>query len=119
MSRYLLLVVLNLPFILAGMVSNLVYFKMRRLSFRVFLVREFFWIVILVGLSSAGTIYGILFSAKLTETQPLSLFDVIELTGIVGCLFLISRYREKLNILEKSFRELHQALSLKLSDEDE
>ena len=115
MSRYLLLVILNAPFMIAGLINALVNYKLSRLSKSKFIIRITFWIMVLVGLSLAEPIYNFLFSNNLTRTEPLSLFDVIEIACIVIVFLIISRSRARIDTLERKVQDLHQELSIKLS----
>lgn len=115
MSRYLLLFLLNLPFIAAAMLSALTQFKLRKISKRRFMASMSVWTIILIGLASAEPLYEWLFTNKLTETEPLSLFDVIQITGIVIVFYMANRTRTKVEILEKRLQELHQEVSIQLS----
>ena len=115
MSRYLLLFLLNIPFIVAAMLSALTQFKLHRISKRRFMTTITIWLVILIGLASAQQIYEWLFSHKLTDTEPLSLFDVIQITGIVIVFYIANRTRAKVEALEKRVQDLHQELSIRLS----
>lgn len=115
MSRYLLLVILNAPLILAGVISSLVSFKLRRLTKSQFVLRIALWAVILLGLISAHFIYQFLFTNNLTQTEPLSLFDVIQITGIVLLFYVVSRYRTRIDALERRLQDLHRELSVRLS----
>jgi hypothetical protein len=116
-SRYLILIILNAPLVCVGILSAVVSFKMGhitkgRLAFRLFL-----WVGILLGLIFAEPIYNYLFSNKLTETEPLSLFDVIQITGIVLTLFIANRAYIKAETMERRVQDLHQELSIRLSQE--
>ncbi len=115
MSRYLLLVLLNTPLVLAGLLSALVEYKMDKISGKSFARQVVIWVVIFTGLASAKFIYEFLFSNGLTQTEPLSLFDVIQITGIIIVLFMSNRSRIKLEALERRVQDLHQELSIKLS----
>lgn len=118
MSRYLILLVLTAPFIIAGFLNALVAFKMKRSSRRQFLFRSMAWILIFIGVLLAEPIYQFLFSNNLTQTEPLSLFDVMQITGIVFVFFLASRSRVKIESLERRVNDLHQELSIRLSEEE-
>ena len=115
MSRYLILVILNTPLVVAALLSALVNFKMGKISRKAFIRRVIFWLVIFFGLAFTQSIYDFLFSNNLTQTEPLSLFDVIEITGIIVVLFMESRSRMKLEALERRVQDLHQVLSIKMS----
>ena len=116
MSRYLILAILTLPLVIAALLSSLVEYKMGKLSRKSFIKQIFIWTIIFVGLASAKPIYEFLFSNGLTQTEPLSLFDVIQITGIIYVLFMANRSRIKLESLERRVHDLHQELSIRLSD---
>jgi len=117
-SRYLILFILNAPFILAGLFNSLIAYKLRRISKRRFLFQLIFWLIILTGLAAAQPIYEFLFSNNFTQTEPLSLFDVIQITGIVVLAFAIIRARAKVESLEKRVQDLHQELPIRLSADE-
>lgn len=118
MSRYFLLVLLNTPFILAGLLSTITLYKLGRSTRRRFLVQLTIWIVLLVGLIAAEPLYSWLLAKGLTQTDSLSLFDVIQITAIVMLLYVVNRIRAKLEVLETRLQDLHQELSIRLSDKD-
>lgn len=115
MSRYLILVIINAPLVLAALLSALVDYKMGKYSFRKYLWQTFIWVTVFVGLASIKTIYAFLFSNHLTQTEPLSLFDVMQITGIIVVLFMANRSRIKVETLERHVQNLHQELSIRLS----
>ena len=116
MSRYLLLVIVNVPLILLGITNAVVGYKLKRTSFRRFVFRLVLWLGILAALVLVQPIYNFLFSNNLTQTEPLSLFDVILITGTIIVLFLANLANSRAAILEKQVRDLHQELSIRLSD---
>ena len=118
MSRYLILVILNVPLIAAALLSALVDYKMGKFPRKTFIRQIVIWIVIFSGLAGAKFIYQFLFSNGLTQTEPLSLFDVIQITGIIIVLFMANRSRIKLETLERRVQDLHQELSIRLSKEE-
>ena len=115
MSRYLLLFLLNTPFVLAALLSALTQYKLGRITPQRFTALVIVWVIILIGLAFAHPIYAWLFSHKLTDTEPLSLFDVIQITGIIVVFYIANRTRAKLERLETRVQDLHQALSIELS----
>ncbi len=118
MSRYLILLLLNTPFVTAGLVNALVKFKLKKVSRRRFILESVIWIVVFIGLASIKPIYEFLFSNNLTQTEPLSLFDVAQITGIVAVTFVASRTRAKLDALERRVQDLHQELSIRLAEKN-
>jgi hypothetical protein len=118
MSRYMILVILNFPLIMAGFLSALVGYKMGLVGKRRFILRAILWLGILFGLVFAEPIYRFLFSNNLTATEPLSLFDVVQITGIVFTLFIASQAYARVDLLERRMQELHRELSIKFSEKD-
>ena len=116
MSRYLLLIIFNLPFIIAGLASSVVAYKLNKISKKKYIFRCLLWTAILVALIFADPLYKFLFSNNLTQTEPLSLFDVIQITGIIIVLFIANQAYYRVALLEKRVQDLHQELSIRLSD---
>lgn len=118
MSRYLILVLLNVPLAMAALLGATVDYKMGKYSRRKYLFQVALWILILAGLACAYPIYQFLFSNNLTNTEPLSLFDVIQITGIIYILFTANRSRIRIDSLERRVHDLHQELSIRLSEDE-
>lgn len=114
-SRYLLLFLFNSPFVLLGYLNSLVSYKLKKISKSKFILRVIIWTAIFMGLIFAQPLYVFLFSNNLTDTEPLSLFDVIQITGIVITFYLANRAFEKADNLERRLQNLHREVSIKLS----
>jgi len=117
MSRYLLLLLLNLPFILAAILSAVTHYKLGRSTRRRLVLQLAVWLAVLIGLALAEPIYTWLFTNELTATEPLSLFDVVQITAVVITFYIANRTRLKTQALERRLQDLHQELSIRLSDE--
>lgn len=100
------------------MLNSVVNFKLSRISKRRLILQLLFWSLVFTGLAAAQPIYQFLFSNKLTDTEPLSLFDVIQITGIVAVFSIAIRTRAKVEILERRVQDLHQELSIRLSKDE-
>jgi hypothetical protein len=105
MSRYLILVILNTPLVLAALLEALVEYRMKKMSAKSFARQVIIWLVIFSGIAGAKFIYEFLFSNGLTQTEPLSLFDVIQITGIVVLLFLANRSHLKTEAVERRLQD--------------
>ena len=116
MSRYLLLFLLNIPFILMAILGQITQYKLRRSSKRRLYVQIALWLLIAIGLLTAEPLYNWLFSNGLTQTESLSLFDVVQITAIIILFYVANRSRVKLDILERRMHDLHRELSIRLSD---
>jgi len=118
MSRYLLLLLLNLPFILAAIISQFTQYKLGRSTKRRLQVQMALWILILAGLATAEPLYNWLFASGFTQTESLSLFDVVQITAIVIVFYIANRSRQKVDVLEHRINDLHQEISIKLSQDN-
>ena len=115
MSRYLILLILSLPFILLAILSAVTKYKLGHSTKKQLVTQVVMWLLILIGLASAESIYNWLFQHKLTQTEPLSLFDVIQITAIIIVFYMANRSRSKIEVLEKRIQDLHQELSIRIS----
>ena len=119
MSRYLILILLNTPIVIVGLVNAVVSYKLMVSNSRHLFFRIIFWVGIYAGLLFAEPIYAFLFSNNLTQSEPLSLFDVIEITGIIFTLLLLTRAYSRLESLERRVQNMHRELSIRLSNDEE
>ena len=119
MSRYLILVLLNAPIVFAGLFNALIDYKTKKIKPKKFIFQTTIWLIIFIGIILTKYIYEFLFSNHLTQTEPLSLFDVIEITGIILVLFMANRSRLKLELMDKRFQDMHRELSIQLSKDNE
>lgn len=115
MDKYTLLLLLNLPFVVFGIFRALFTYKQESLSHLGLMLRLVFWFTILAGLVFAEQIYSYLVRNNLTNSGPLSLPDVILVTGVLFLLFLSVRLYAKNELLEDRITELHEQLSINTS----
>ena len=116
MLKYILIVVLNLPFVFLGVARTISSYESKRISRGRAAFWMFFWLVITVGLFAAEPIYTWLQINNLTDSTPLSIFDVAEITGIIMSLTLILRLYTKTDILEQRLAQLNTEASIRLSE---
>jgi hypothetical protein len=118
MSRYLILFLLNLPFILAAILSQVTQYKLGRSSKKRLYIQMILWSIILIGLASAEPVYNWLLAGGFTQTDSLSLFDVVQITAIVILFYIVNRSRLKIEVTERRLNDLHQELSIQLSNKN-
>lgn len=114
MSKYLLLVLINAPIVLLGIVRAITRYKTKpaRISKNKAIYEVVFWLSIGVALSFAQPIYNALVRYNLTDSTPMSLFDVAVLTLFVFALLLIVETNEELTSLKKTVSRLHEKLAI-------
>lgn len=112
-SKYTLLVLINLPLIIIGVVSAMASYKTGRASRRRFHTEIVIWLLIGTALILAEPIYNSLIRHKLTASPPMSLFDVFLLTLLLFSLLLIKYTNEKTAELSKRLSRLHENLVIR------
>lgn len=115
MDKYTLLLILNLPFVIFGYLKAFMMYQEGILRRGGLILRIVFWTIIILGFVFAQKIYNYLSDNNLTDSPPLSLADVILVTGVVFCLFLTIRMYSKIDKLEKKISDLHEELSIRES----
>ena len=115
MSKYTLLLILNIPFVLFGLYKVLMLYRTKKIGVFHFVIRLGFWFGVLAILGTAQSIYEYLYSHGLTDSTPLSIADVLLVTGVLACLTLVLRLYSKLDKLENRLSLLHEQLSIEMS----
>lgn len=116
MSKYELLFILNVPFVIFGLLKALMSYRTDKIDGLTFTLRVFFWTLILFVLIFAQEIYNYLFSHGLTDSTPLSLPDVVLATGLMLVFSLSIRLYSKFDAMDKRISDLHEKLSIYVSE---
>jgi len=114
--RYIILLVLNAPVILMALLGIITQFKVGRLSKEKFRQQTILWILLLVVLVSSFPIYNLFMGHPIFDSRELSLFDIVQTTAIIFMIYAFNRQRQKLEKNDKAIRDLHQELSIILSN---
>jgi hypothetical protein len=114
--RYLILVLLNLPVILLALVNILTQYKLKKISVNRLRHQIILWVVILVVVISSFPAYNYFSGNQLFDSKELSLFDIAQTTALIYMIYVINNHRRKLEQTEKIIRDLHQEISIKLSE---
>lgn len=116
MDKYTLLVLLNLPLVFLAVIDATMRYKLGKASKQRTLLLYAFWTVIVVGLFSAQYVYEALLKSGLTDSDSLSVFDVIQITAIVLLLYMFLKLYSKLSDIELRSQKLHRKLSIVVSN---
>lgn len=100
---------------MAGILGVITQNKLGKSSKNRLITQLLLWFAILSGLIVAEPLYDWLYGHQLTQTEPLSLFDVIQITAIILTFYIATRTRTKLEDVERRLNDLHQELSIRLS----
>lgn len=114
--RYAILVLLNIPIILLALINIVTQYKIRKISRNRFKHQLAIWIIILVVLIGSFPLYNLLTGKQPLDSSSLSSFDIVQSTAIIFLFYALNNQRRKLDQLEQRLRDLHQEVSIKLSE---
>ena len=117
MDKYQLLLILNLPFVIFGVLKALMSYRTKTSDRLTLYLRLVFWLAVLLVLIFAQNIYNYLYNHGLTDSSPLSLPDVVLVTGVMLCLSMIVQLYSKFDALDKRLSDLHEKLSIMNSED--
>ena len=109
-SKYFLLVIINLPLLVVGIVSAIADYKTSRISRKRSLIQVAFWLVVGAGLIIIEPAYNALVRHNLTDSPPMSLFDMVLLTLVLFCLLLLKNANERMSVLARKLSRMHENL---------
>ena len=115
--RYLILVLLNVPIILAELINLITQYKLRKVSVTRFRHQLIIWMVIMVVLIGSFPLYNISIGHPPLDSSELSLFDILQTTAIILLFYIANNQRQRIDQNERRLRDLHQELSIRLSNE--
>ena len=115
--RYLILVLLNVPIILAALINIITQYKLRKVSVTRFRHQLIIWMVIMVVLIGSFPLYNISIGHPPLDSSELSLFDILQTTTIILLFYIANNHRQRIDQNERRLRDLHQELSIRLSNE--
>lgn len=115
MLKYILIIVFNVPLVLAGLTRSIQSYRRGNLTGLGLAGWSVFWLVLLFGLVLAKPIFDFLQQKNLTDSTPLSLFDVVQTTGIVLAILLCLRLYTKLDATERQLHKLNREISIRLT----
>jgi len=113
--RYIILVILNIPVIILALFNILTQYKMKKVTKKRFQHQVILWLVILVVLICSFPFYNYLAGKALLDSAELSLFDTVQTTAIIMLFYVANSQRQKIDRAEKTIRDLHQEVSIRLS----
>lgn len=114
--RYLLLIALNTPLVLLAFVNMFTQYKMKKISSQRFFRQLFLWAVILLVIVGSFPAYNLSAGRDIFESRDLSTFDIVQTTVIVFLIYILFNQRRKVEASERRLQDLHQELSIKLSE---
>lgn len=116
--RYLILVIINLPIVFLAFLNIITQYKMKRIDKERFIRQTLLWLIISLVLILAFPIYNLANGRAIFSSIELSFFDIAEITSIVFLFYTVNNQIRKLNNTERRLRDLHQEMSIVLSESE-
>lgn len=116
--RYIVLLLLNVPIISIALLNLITKYKLGRVSKRRFKIQMTLWSIFLTILILSFPAYNYLAGRAPLDSQELSFFDIFQTTAIVFLIYIVNDMRQKIQWNERTLRDFHQELSIKLSAND-
>ena len=114
--RYLILVLLNLPIIMLALINIVTQYKLRRVSRSRFRHQLTIWGILLIILIASFPVYNLISGRPLLDATELSAFDIVQTTAIIFLIYTINTQRHRIDTNERRIRDLHEELSITLSE---
>ena len=112
MNKYVLLVLINSPLILFAILMAVTSYKTGRSTRRRCTVLVVFWLAVGIGMVFVEPVYDLLVRENLTASPPLSVFDIILLSGLVFQLLIMVQLYDKLNTLSRKVSRMHMSMAI-------
>ena len=112
MDKYTLLILLNIPFVLVGLVRASELHHKKIISRSGLIIRVAFWLLVLTGLIFVEPVYRYLFVGGLTDSDPMSIIDVVLITSVLFSLSIITRLYSRVEALERKLTDFHEKISV-------
>ena len=114
--RYLVLLLLNLPIILLALLNIITQYKIGKIPRQRFRRQLVLWTLILIVIIGSFPVYNLIVGRPALDSTNLSAFDIVEVTAIIFRFYAVNDQIRKLDQTERRLRDLHQELSIKLSE---
>lgn len=113
--RYVILVLLNLPVILFAFMNLVMRYKLGKISGQRFRIQFLLWLILLIVLIGSFPVYNHFSGKLILDASGLTMFDIVQTTAIILLLYIVNSQRQRIDWTERTLRDLHQELSIKLS----
>ena len=112
MNKYVLLFLLNSPLVVFAILMAVTSYKTGRSTKRRCTVLVVFWLLVGAGMLFVEPLYDLLVRENLTASPPLSVFDIILLSGLIFQLLIMVQLFDKLNNLSRKVSRMHEGIAI-------
>ncbi|SOD93832.1 hypothetical protein [Blastococcus haudaquaticus] len=112
MNKYVLLVLINAPLIMFAILMAVTSYKTGRSTRRRCTVLVVFWLLVGIGMLFVEPLYDLLVRKNLTASPPLSVFDILLLSGLIFQMLIMVQLYDKLNNLSRKVSRMHEGIAI-------
>lgn len=114
-TKYNILILLTLPILILFLIRIYDNYKRKKISVRGLIILGGFWLLLTLGILFNQQIFNYFDTTKLTQSTPLSLYDVLQITAIILLIYLAFRQTFKIEELQNKLSKLNQEIALRNS----
>lgn len=112
-NKYNVLIYLTAPVIILFFFRIIDNYKRRRISFKSMAILLLFWLILTTGLIFNKYLFDFIRSSKLSDSTPLSLYDVVQISLIIFLIYIAFRHSFKIEELKNKITKLNQEIALR------
>jgi len=112
-NKYNVLIYLTAPVLILFLFRIIDNYKRRKIGSKSMIILLASWIVLTTGLIFNKYLFDVIRSSKLSDSTPLSLYDVIQISFIVFLIYITFRHTFKIEELKGKVTKLNQEIALK------
>jgi hypothetical protein len=112
-TKYNILIILCLPILILFLIRIYDGYKRNKISFRGLIILLLFLIILSFGILFNKQFFNYFETTRLTDSTPLSLYDVIQIVAIIALIYQAFRQTYKIENLQNKLSRLNQEIALK------
>jgi len=115
-TKYNLLIILSSPILMLFILRIYDNYKRKRISLRASILLGLFWMILLTGVLFNKLIFELILRSKLSDSTPLSLYDMIQIVAIIFLIYVAFRQSFKIEDLREKITKINEEIALYKKD---
>jgi len=115
-TKYNLLIILSSPILMLFILRIYDNYKRKRISLRASILLGLFWLILLTGVLFNKLIFELILRSKLSDSTPLSLYDMIQIVAIIFLIYVAFRQSFKIEDLREKITKINEEIALYKKD---
>ena len=115
-TKYNLLIILSSPILMLFILRIYDNYKRKRISLRAGILLGLCWLILLIGVLFNKYVFEIILRSKLSDSTPLSLYDMIQIVAIIFLIYVAFRQSFKIEDLREKITKINEEIALYKKD---